>query len=155
MATNLDTGTLTERGAADEAECPVAPVRRIGNCSARHMLLALGWICVALGAIGIAIPGMSTTIFLLTAAWAFSKSSKRFHGWLYNHAVMGPPVRDWHQHRVIPAQAKTLALSMMAASLAALIYIGDGSWILPGSVALCLMPVAWFIVTRPSRHTTG
>ena len=76
---------------------------------------------------------MPTTVFLLVALWAFSKSSERFRTWLYDHKHLGPPIRDWHEHRVIPARAKIVALAMMAASLA------------------ILVPVAAFILSRPSR----
>lgn len=154
MATNLAHDTLTERREADAPRHPASYARRITDCGGRQALLAIGWINVFLGLVGLVVPVMPTTVFLLIAAWAFSRSSDRFHSWLYNHAILGPPIRDWHQHRIIPARAKMLALSMMAASLALLIHIGDGNWILPGSVALCLIPIAWFIVTRPSRSAT-
>jgi len=124
--------------------------RRAGAFS-RPLLLILGWLMVALGFVGIFVPGLPTVPFLLVALWAFSKSSDRFHAWLYNHPRMGPPLRDWREHGAIPVRAKLLALATMLASV---LWIGLGiaeDWVLPTVVAACLIPVAVFIVTRPSR----
>ena len=51
----------------------------------RIVLIALGWLCVGLGFIGIFVPGIPTTIFLIIALWAFSNSSKKLRDWLLNH----------------------------------------------------------------------
>jgi len=124
--------------------------RRAGVFS-RPLLLILGWLMVGLGFVGIFVPGLPTVPFLLVALWAFSKSSDRFHAWLYNHPRMGPPLRDWREHGAIPVRAKILALATMLVSV---LWIGFGiaeDWVLPTVVAACLIPVAVFIVTRPSR----
>jgi uncharacterized membrane protein YbaN (DUF454 family) len=113
--------------------------------------MVFGWLNVVLGAIGIVVPGMPTTVFLLIALWAFSKCSARFHGWLYNHKTLGPPIRDWHERRMIPARAKVAAVAMMTLSVTILALFVAESWLLPGAVAACLVPVAAFILTRPSR----
>lgn len=117
----------------------------------RHVLLALGWTCVGLGVAGMFLPVMPTTVFLLIAAWAFSKCSLRFHRWLYEHPRLGRPVRDWHAHRVIPVRAKALAVTMMTASLLYVtLFVADG-WMLPAGLAMALGAVAAFILSRPSR----
>ena len=59
------------------------------------ILLSIGWICVGLGFIGIFVPGLPTTIFLIVALWAFTKSSKKLRVWLLNHKKFGPFLRDW------------------------------------------------------------
>ena len=143
--------------AADATAEDSAPTgRSIGrsaleHCAMRYALLAFGWLMVALGVIGILLPGFPGTVFLLIALWAFSKSSERFHSWLYDHRVLGPPIRNWHEHRVIPIYAKTAAVSAMAVSLAGLTFFIAESWVLPASVGACLLPIAAFILTRPSR----
>lgn len=120
----------------------------------RQILLALGWVCVGLGVVGMFLPVMPTTVFLLIAAWAFSKCSLRFHRWLYEHPRLGRPVRDWHEHGVIPVRAKALAVTMMTASLLFVTLFVAESWILPASLAIVLAGVAAFILTRPSRVDT-
>ena len=114
-----------DRSAIESAAADTA-----SRCGMRYVLIGLGWVC---GSVGLVVPGMPTTVFLLVALWAFSKSSARFRTWLHDHKHLGPPIRDWHEHRVIPARAKIAALAMMAASLA------------------ILVPVAAFILSRPSR----
>ena len=117
----------------------------------RNCLLALGWLNVGLGVIGMALPVMPTTVFLLIALWAFSKSSLRFHRWLYAHPVLGRTIREWHAQGVIPVRAKVLAVGSMGLSLGAVTLLAAGHWALPVSLAVVLAGVAGFIVSRPSR----
>ncbi|MFD2207772.1 YbaN family protein [Kiloniella antarctica] len=116
----------------------------------RICLMGLGWVCIFLGVIGIVLPLLPTTPFLLVALWAFSRSSIRFHNWLYTHKYLGPMVQDWNKFRVIPMKAKILAVTMMSASLALVTYKG----ILPLwgliLVGLSLSCVAFFIIKCPS-----
>ena len=119
------------------------------RCGLRYALIGLGWVNVALGAIGIIVPGMPTTVFLLIALWAFSKSSERFRNWLYEHRRLGPPIRAWHEHGVIPARAKAGALAMMTLSL--VVMAAAGPWQLPAITGAIMVPVAVFILSRPSR----
>ncbi len=117
----------------------------------RHTLIAFGCLNVALGVAGVLLPVMPTTVFLLVALWAFSKSSYRLHRWLYYHPRLGRTVRAWHAHRVIPLQAKAAAVSMMAGSLLFVaLFVADG-WALPLGLAAVLSTVSLYILTRPSR----
>lgn len=79
----------------------------------RWLYVGLGFGFVGLGALGVVLPGLPTTPFMLLAAWMFSKSSPRFHAWLWTHRIFGPYVRGWAQHRVIPFRVKVLASSVM------------------------------------------
>lgn len=138
--------------AAPEASAP--PVRRLCG-PARHALLALGFLCTAVGIAGLILPGLPGTVFLLVAVWAFSRSSERFHLWLYEHPRFGRTVREWHAHRVIPVRAKVAALSMMAVTAATLVWVADGDWHLPAISGGIMALVAVWIVTRPSRGRSG
>ncbi|MCH7929019.1 MAG: YbaN family protein [Proteobacteria bacterium] len=117
----------------------------------RYGMLAFAWLNVGLGVVGMALPVMPTTVFLLIALWAFSRCSLRFHGWLYAHPVLGRTIRDWHAHRVISLRAKLLAVSMMAASLVYVTLFVAQDWVLPSVLAATLAAVGGFIVSRPSR----
>ena len=119
----------------------------------RIFLLLVGWVFAGLGLIGVFIPGLPTTPFLLIALWAFSKSSKRFHDWLYNHPRFGPSLREWHREGVISVKIKILAIMTMTASLFIIIVFVADNWWLPVIVVACLFPPAIFILTRPSRST--
>jgi uncharacterized membrane protein YbaN (DUF454 family) len=119
---------------------------------AKPALLGLGWLCVGLGMVGVVVPGMPTTIFLIIALWAFSKSSDRFHGWLYNHSRLGPPLQAWSEHRVIPVRAKLLAVTLMATSwLIVVMFVADG-WTAPAILGAVLLGVATYIVTRRDKR---
>lgn len=117
-------------------------------------LMVFGWFNIILGIIGRVLPVMPTTVFLLIALWAFSESSLRFHRWLFEHPTLGRTIRAWHEHRVIPARAKIMAVGMMASSLVYVtLFVADG-WALPLGLAMSLSAVSAFIVSRPSRIPT-
>jgi len=133
-----------------EPETPARPARRLCG-PARGALLLLGFVCTAVGIAGIILPGLPGTVFLLIAAWAFSRSSERFHLWLYEHPRFGRTVRDGHAHRVIPPRAKAAALSMMAVTAVGLVLLSGGDWRMPAISVGIMAVVALWIVTRPSR----
>lgn len=98
-------------------------------------------------------PGLPTTPFMLLALWAFSKSSKHFHNWLYNHRIFGPHLQHWHQHRVISVQAKALAIVTMSASFIYLaMFTTINVWI-KITIALVMVYGAFYVLSKPSRVT--
>ena len=78
----------------------------------RLILLGIGWVCVGLAFIGVFVPGIPTTIFLIVALWAFARSSKVFHSWLLNHKKFGPILNNWQTHKVVPPRAKILMVDI-------------------------------------------
>lgn len=110
--------------------------------------LALGWGAVALGLLGVALPGLPTTPFLLVAAFAFGRSSPRLRLWIEDHSVFGPPIRDWEDRGAIARRAKILAVSMMGLVLLISLVLGLPFWAL-ALQALCMGGAALFILTRP------
>ena len=143
---------LSPMDARLEHATPEFPEGRVLGCPpARYGLIAFGWLCVGLGVLGAFLPVLPTTIFLIMALWAFSRSSARLHHWLSSHPRLGRPLRAWHAHRVIPIPAKCLALTMMLLSLLFVtLFLAEG-WVLPLGLALVLGSVAAYIVTRPHR----
>ncbi len=75
------------------------------------ILLTLGLICVACGAVGIVVPGLPTTPFLLLALALFARSSPRLHAWLYRSRLFGPLLQEWQQHRAIRPHVRYTALA--------------------------------------------
>ncbi|MFQ5773978.1 MAG: YbaN family protein [Kiloniellaceae bacterium] len=129
-----------------------APESRVlAHPGARFGLLAFGWLSMALGLAGLLLPLVPSTVFFLLALWAFSRSSARFHDWLYSHPRIGQPLRDWHTHRLVPLPAKVLAVVMMGATLVYVtLFVAEG-WVLPAALAAVLAAVAAYILTRPHR----
>ena len=111
---------------------------------------AAGFICVALGVIGIPLPLLPTTPFLLLAAFCFARSSRHWHDWLLNHKHLGPPIKDWRDNGVIPMRAKVLATLMMAGAFLAAWSMGAPKTALIAQ--LVVLPfVGLFIWSRPSK----
>ncbi len=115
----------------------------------RALWVGLGLAFVALGLLGVLLPILPTTPFLLLAAACFARSSGRLHRWLVEHRIFGPPIRAWREHRAISPRAKAAAVTAMAATLALSLVLG-----VPGRVvavqAAVLLAVGGWILTRPS-----
>jgi hypothetical protein len=119
----------------------------------RRAYVLLGGLCVVLGVIGAFVPLMPTTVFLLIAAWAFSRSSPRLHAWLREHARFGESIRAWEEHHAMPRRAKRVAFLALAASYAFTAYIfGPFSWIAVIGGA-CIAGVAIYIAHIPVLKT--
>jgi hypothetical protein len=87
----------------------------------RWLFLSLGLLSTGLGIVGLVLPVMPGTIFLILAAWCFSRSSPRFEAWLLGHPRLGPQVRAWRETGAISRKAKHLACGSMALSFALLL----------------------------------
>ena len=98
------------------------------NPAVRFALLALGWISVVLGVIGIFLPVLPTTPFLLLAAACFMRSSKRFYLWLVNHRQLGPWIVDYLEGQGIPLKGKVYAISLMWLSIGVSCYVVPLFW---------------------------
>lgn len=113
----------------------------------RYMWIGLGLLAVGLGVLGLALPLLPTTPFMLLAAACFAKSSPRLHDWLLTHRVFGPTIRDWRDHRAIRPRAKRMAVLAMAAALALSFALGL-PWRILVVQTLVLMVMGTWIWTR-------
>jgi len=111
--------------------------------------MILGWVAVGLGFIGVALPVLPTTPFLILAAFAFSKSSPRLKQWLLDHPIFGGPIRDWDANGAIRPRIKILACTTMALIFLVSLLSGLGPVILLVQ-ALAMGGGATFILTRPN-----
>ncbi|MBB3773012.1 hypothetical protein FHS55_003637 [Angulomicrobium tetraedrale] len=113
-------------------------------------MFALGWVCVGLGILGIILPGLPGTVFLIVAAWLFSRSSPRFENWLLTHPRLGPSVVAWRQNGAVPRWAQFVATGSMAASFGVLVLIGLSTPVL-GMIGATFLAVSAYLLTRPTR----
>lgn len=95
----------------------------------RYLLFVCGCISVVLGVIGIFLPVLPTTPFLLLAAACFARSSKRFYLWLVLHPKLGPWVRDYLEGEGLPLKGKIWALTLMWSSISFSIWIVPLPWV--------------------------
>jgi len=108
-----------------------------------------GFAALATGIVGIFLPLLPTTPFVLLAAWCFSRGSERWETWLLRHPRFGPMVRAWRARRVIPLRAKQLAWTMMAIGSAWSWWVLPARWCwLPSLVCAA---VALWMARLPSR----
>ncbi len=96
--------------------------------SVRYVLLAVGWLSVVLGVIGIFVPVLPTTPFLLLAAACFVRSSRRFYHWLVGHKRLGPWIRDYLEGNGIPLKGKVYAIGLMWLSIGLSCYLVPLPW---------------------------
>lgn len=82
------------------------------------LLQLIAVISLLLGLIGVFVPGLPTTVFIIVAAWAAARSSPRLHAWLLAHPVFGPLLHNWQNGRLVSRRAKwSAALTMTLCSL--------------------------------------
>ncbi|WP_454856719.1 YbaN family protein [Rhizobium binxianense] len=118
----------------------------------RLFLLCLGWAMVGIGLVGIFLPLLPTTPFLLLAAWLFSRSSPRLERWLFDHPWFGQPLRDWRRDGAISRRAKICAISLMGLGLLVLWSRSATSlWVATAATAIILL-CSLFIASRPEPH---
>lgn len=114
----------------------------------RPLWIALGLIATLLGVLGIVLPLVPTTPFLLLAALAFSRSSPVLHERLMSHPHLGRYIRHWQQYGCIDRPVKYSALGLMLAALTISALTGISGWILAVQI-LVIAAVGAFIMTRP------
>jgi len=104
------------------------------------LLKIVGIFFVALAFIGVFLPLLPTTPFLLVAAACFAKSSPRLYNMLLDNKVFGPMIYHWQQSRCIPKRAKVLALSSMLVAVLWSGYILPTIWLKVLVVTLVVWP---------------
>lgn len=118
--------------------------------AARWMLISGGMTCVGLGAIGIILPGLPTTPFLLLATYCFARSSEPFHNWLIHHRWFGRYVRDFEAGRGMTRQAKATTVLIIWLSFGiTIVFFVSVLW---GQVGMMLMActVSVYILRLPT-----
>ena len=116
----------------------------------RMILISLGWLCVSLGFIGIFVPGIPTTIFLIIALWAFTKSSKKLRNWLLNHKRFGPILNNWQQYKVVHRRAKIFMVVLMSLASILFYYSLQNLYLTIGLVIILVL-VAIYVISLPSK----
>ncbi len=111
-----------------------------------------GGVFVAIGTIGVALPLLPTTPFLLLAAYCFARSSPRLHDWLLNHRSFGPLISNWDQYGSIDRRSKLIAIVVILLTPIITVIIGVPWWALASQLVV-LGVAATFVLTRPDPPT--
>ena len=115
----------------------------------RGFWLLLGWAALALGVIGVVLPVLPTTPFVILAAFGFSKGSPRMHSYLENHRTFGPMIADWRENGAIAPRYKAIAVVMMTAALTGSIIAGLRPQLIMIQ-AVCMIGAATYVLSRPN-----
>lgn len=116
----------------------------------RMLFLATGFFFVGLGLIGVALPVLPTTPFLIVAAYCFSKSSERWHEWLLSNPIFGSSLRDWEKSGVIRMRAKITAVCLITISFTTLWFTIKAPVYARVAMLSIGVIVSIFILSRPS-----
>ena len=115
-----------------------------------YFFIGLGSLFLLIGVVGIFLPLLPTTPFLILTAYCFNRGSSRFHSWLLAHRIFGPPILDWQQNRVIKSRYKVMATVTMTISS---IYIFTND-VIPvigkGSYAVAVLALMYFLWSQKS-----
>ena len=117
----------------------------------KYLFLAAGFISMIFGFIGMFLPILPTTPFMILAAFCFSKSSERLHKWLLSRPNIGKLIIDWEKHGVIRMKAKIYSTIVIIPLFSyTLIFVNVNNWI-KALLVLIALSVLSFIWSRPSK----
>lgn len=115
----------------------------------RLIWAAAGTAFLAIGLVGVLLPLLPTTPFVILSAFCYARGSDRLHSWLMTHPRFGPSLVDWNRHRAISRKAKRMAMLAMVLALVLAVLAGVPNYAIAMQLA-ALVPVAVFILTRKS-----
>jgi uncharacterized membrane protein YbaN (DUF454 family) len=145
-------GEAQARAQVDTEEAsPRQRVRERGSPLLRGLLLAAGTLCVAVGTLGLFLPLLPTTPFLLLAAACYARASRRLYDRLLANRTFGPLIYEWREHRSIPYRTKIGAIALMGSTLtASILFAVEPLW-LKAVLALLGLALALWLYRLPSR----
>lgn len=126
---------------------------------ARLLWWLLAYASLGLGIVGIFVPGLPTTVFVLVSAYAAARGSERLHRWLLSHPRFGPAIADWQAHGAVSRRAKWAATATMLACAAILLLVmpafrAHRAWMTALPLA-CMAAVALWLWCRPEPGRAG
>ena len=120
----------------------------------KQLFIILGFICVALGVLGIFLPVLPTTPFLLLGAWLFSKSSDIFYNILLDIKYLGSYIKYFRELRSIPMQKKIFAISMIWISIGiSVVFAVKILWVKIVMVSIATIVTAYILSFKTKRQS--
>lgn len=121
------------------------------RATVKRLHFVLGIIFLVIAIIGVVLPVLPTTPFILLALYFFDKSSEKFHNWCLKIPGFGARIDEWQRYRIIRLSAKIQAIALIVVSGVYLAYKESLSiWLRAGVISILLV-VILFLVTRPSK----
>ena len=120
----------------------------------RYLWMGLGFMSLGVAYLGVILPGLPYSPFIVFAAYCFAKSSPRLYNWIMNHRIFGKFLNDWNTKRVFPLKLKFFMLASMSVSLI-LMYTGGvpaRGIIYTAIFMACVAIWAWRWPSTPEEH---
>jgi uncharacterized protein len=122
------------------------------NSAKKAILVAAGSLCLGLAVLGVFLPLLPTTPFLLLASACYVRSSERLHGWLMGNRLLGGYIRNFKERRGIPLRARVTTVVLLWLPLAYSIYRLNLLWL---ELLLLLMGVTWSVLILRMKPARG
>jgi hypothetical protein len=122
------------------------------NPAKKALLVAAGSVSLALAVLGIFLPLLPTTPFLLLASACYVRSSERLHGWLMGNRLLGGYIRNFQERRGIPLRAKLMTVGLLWLPLLYSVYRLDIPWL---EWLLVLMGLTWTVLIFRMKTARG
>lgn len=128
----------------------MSPVHHV----ARWMWLLAAYLTLGLGILGVFLPGLPTTPFVLLSAFCAARGSRRLHAWLLAHRTFGPMIRDWQATGSVTRRAKWWAIGTMALSALIMFATAPKWWMAATGTAIMAVTGTWLWL-RPEPPARG
>jgi uncharacterized protein len=120
----------------------------------RWFWLVAAYVALALGLIGVVVPGLPTVPFILLASFCAARGSARLHRWLRAHRSFGPMIADWEREGAVSRRAKRLAVLMMSACAALMFATAPERWMAATGTGIMAVVATW-LWRRPEPSRPG
>ncbi|WP_221071242.1 YbaN family protein [Vibrio alfacsensis] len=111
----------------------------------RYFFNVAGGLCLILGILGIALPLLPTTPFILLASACFMRGSPAFHSWLHEHKTFGPILKNWHNNRAVTRKVKQRGAVFIVLSFCLSIVVVPLLWVKIALLVMLIVLLSWFI----------
>ena len=122
------------------------------NRAKKALLVAAGSLCIVLAVLGVFLPLLPTTPFLLLASACYVRSSERLHGWLMGNRLLGGYIRNFRERRGIPLRGRVVTVVLLWLPLLYSVYRLDLLWL---ELLLVLMGLVWSVLVFRMKTLKG
>ncbi|QDU55762.1 YbaN family protein [Aeoliella mucimassa] len=137
--------------ASDSAQQCVQGAKRV-------VYVTIGSLFLALGLVGVVLPGLPTTPFLLLTSYFYARSSPALNQRLLENPLVGPILQNWYEHRGVTLRVKRIAIAMVLAAMAMLVALSSLAWPALASIlaiAMFGLLVVYRLPVVPNNETSG
>lgn len=144
-----------KRHVSDGTDVVQRELRLSRSRGARWFFIGLGTASLLTGIIGIVVPGLPTTIFLIIAATAYARGSARLHRWLLTNKLLGRYVRDWYNDRSLPLRTKMIIIAFITLGTAGCVGLMVSNILVQATVVIVGIIGVWYVGFHvPTRKNT-